>query len=181
MSTSSNNRYQTPLIAIHWIMLLLLAAVYASIELRVLWPKGSDPREAIKALHFMLGLAVLVMVMLRLALRLTLTTPAIQPAPAAWQHLLARVGHAALYAFMVGMPIAGWLFLSAKGKPIPFFGLELPALMAPNADLAHTIGEVHETVGVLGYWVIGLHALAALYHHHVMKDNTLLRMLPSRA
>lgn len=39
---------------------------------------------------------------------------------------------------------------------------------------------MHETVGVAGYWFIALHAAAALFHHHVIKDNTLLRMLPSR-
>ncbi|MCY1376223.1 Cytochrome b561 [compost metagenome] len=88
--------------------------------------------------------------------------------------------HAALYVFMVGMPLAGWLYLSAKGKPVPFFGLELPALMGTDPEAAAWIKEVHETVGVAGYWFIGLHAAAALFHHHVIKDNTLLRMLPSR-
>ena len=36
----------------------------------------------------------------------------------------------------------------------------------------------HERVGSWGYWLIGLHALAGLYHHYVVRDNTLLRMLP---
>ncbi|MBE0588472.1 MAG: cytochrome B [Betaproteobacteria bacterium HGW-Betaproteobacteria-9] len=180
MSVTTTPRYQRPLIALHWIMLLLLAAVYASIELRVLFPKGSDPRETIKALHFMLGLSVLALVTLRLALRLTTSAPAIQPAPSTGQQWLARVMHVALYVFMIGMPLAGWLYLSAKGKPIPFFGLSLPALMNPDAEFAHLVKEVHETVGVAGYWFIGLHAVAALFHHHVIKDNTLLRMLPAR-
>lgn len=180
MSVTTTPRYQRPLIALHWIMLLLLAAVYASIELRVLFPKGSDPRETIKALHFMLGLSVLVLVALRLALRLTTTAPAIQPAPSTGQQLLARVMHATLYVFMIGMPLAGWLYLSAKGNPIPFFGLSLPALISPDAEFSHLVEEVHETVGVAGYWFIGLHAVAALFHHHVIKDNTLLRMLPGR-
>ncbi|MDI9769567.1 cytochrome b561, partial [Pantoea dispersa] len=29
-------------------------------------------------------------------------------------------------------------------------------------------------------WLIGLHAAAALVHHYLIKDNTLLRMMPSR-
>ena len=44
--------------------------------------------------------------------------------------------HLALYLLMIGMPLAGWLILSAAGKPIPFFGLELPALIGPNKELA---------------------------------------------
>ena len=179
-SPALTERYRTPSIVLHWVMLLLMVAVYACIELRELFPKGSDPRENLKALHFMLGLCVLALVGLRVALRFSAPTPRIEPTPPRAQQLMSKLMHAALYVFMVGMPLAGWLYLSAKGKPVPFFGLELPALMGSNPDAAQWIKEVHETVGEAGYWFIGLHAAAALFHHHVIKDNTLLRMLPSR-
>jgi cytochrome b561 len=179
-STPLTGRYRTSTIALHWIMLLLLVAVYASIELRELFPKGSDPRDSIKALHFMLGLCVLALVILRAALRFSVPAPRIEPAPSRVQQLMSTLMHAGLYVFMVGMPLAGWLYLSAKGSPVPFFGLELPALMGKDLETAAWIKEVHETVGEAGYWFIGLHAAAALFHHHVIKDNTLLRMLPSR-
>ncbi|HUX31865.1 MAG TPA: cytochrome b/b6 domain-containing protein, partial [Thiobacillus sp.] len=70
--------------------------------------------------------------------------------------------------------------LSAAGKPIPFFGLELPALIGENKDLGKQIKEVHEFVGTTGYFLIGLHTVAALYHHYIKHDNTLTRMLPGR-
>ena len=79
---------------------------------------------------------------------------------------------------MLVMPILGWLILSAAGKPIPFCGLELPPLIAENKELAKNLKEIHETIGVLGYYLIAIHVLAALYHHHIRKDNTLTRMLP---
>jgi cytochrome b561 len=79
---------------------------------------------------------------------------------------------------MIAMPIAGWAILSAEGKPIPFWGLELPALIAENKELAHTIEELHETAGLVFYYTLALHALAALFHHYIVKDNTLRRMLP---
>ncbi len=171
-----NNRYGSLTIGLHWFMLALLAAVYACIELRVLWPKGSDPRELIKTWHFMLGLSVFALVWVRLAARFAGGTPPIEPAPPAWQNLLAKGVHIALYALMIGMPIGGWLILSASGKPIPFFGLELPALVAPDKALAEQIKEIHETGGGVGYWLIGLHAAASLFHHYIKRDNTLLRM-----
>jgi cytochrome b561 len=80
---------------------------------------------------------------------------------------------------MIGMPLAGWVVLSAAGLPIPFFGLELPPLVGQDKALALQVVELHETVGTFGYWLIGLHALAALAHHYLWKDNTLRRMLPS--
>jgi cytochrome b561 len=79
---------------------------------------------------------------------------------------------------MIAMPILGWLMLSAAAKPIPFFGLELPALIGENKELAKSLKEIHETIGVIGYYLIGIHVLAALYHHHIRKDNTLTRILP---
>ena len=174
------DRYGSLSIAMHWLMLLLLVAVYATINLRELYPKGSDPREAMKHWHFMLGLSVFVLVWLRLALRLSGPTPQIQPTIGVWQHRAAITMHVALYLFMVVMPVLGWLTLSAKGKTIPFFGLELPALVSTNAALADWANEIHETIGTVGYYLVGLHAAAALLHHYVLRDNTLLRMLPRR-
>ena len=128
---TSKQRYPFLSITLHWLMLLLLIAVYSCIELRELYPKGSDPREALKTWHF-----------------------------------------------MIIMPLAGWLILSAEGNIVPFWGLSLPSLVAENEPLAKTIEELHETTGMVGYYLIGLHAVAALFHHYVQKDNTLIRMLP---
>lgn len=172
------NRYNSLSIGIHWLMLLLLVAVYASMELRGLFPKGSDPRDAMKLWHFMLGLSVLGLVLIRLTVRVSSKTPEIQPAPPKWQARSATALHIALYALMIGMPLLGWLTLSASGKPIPFYGLQLPALISENKDLGKQIKEIHETFGTVGYFLIGLHATAAMFHHYVVRDNALRRMLP---
>lgn len=172
-----NDRYGRATIILHWLMLVLLAAVYACIELRELFPRGSDPRNLLKTWHFMLGLTVFSLVWVRLAARLAGGTPPITPPPAALQALAGKVVHVALYALMIAMPIGGWLILSAEGDPVPFWGLTLPPLVGPNEELAELIEEIHETAGTVGYWLIGLHAAAALFHHYVLRDDTLRRML----
>ncbi|MDX1915883.1 MAG: cytochrome b [Methylophilus sp.] len=177
---NTTNRYRSLSIGLHWVMLLLLIAVYACIELREFYPKGSDIREALKSWHFMLGLSVLVLVCIRIYARITAPIPSITPEPAPWQSLSAKLMHIALYALMIGMPLLGWLLLSTSGKSIPFFGIELPALANKNKDLADLIKEIHETGGTVGYFLIGFHALAALFHHYFLRDNTLLRILPKR-
>ncbi|MES2050298.1 MAG: cytochrome b [Pseudomonadota bacterium] len=178
LSLNASERYNKISIGLHWFMVLLLIAVYATMELHEFFPKGSAPRKALLTWHFMLGLSVLAFAITRLVVRLKTTRPAIIPAPPAWQEILAKSMQVALYTLMICMPIAGWLVLSAAGKTIPFFGLELPALIGQNKELAERIVEVHGTVGNVGYFLIGLHALAGLYHHYFMKDNTLRRMLP---
>ena len=175
---NSHERYNTLTIGLHWLMAILLVAVYAFMELRGIFPKGSDPREAMKALHFMLGLSVLLLVLPRLALRLLTATPSIEPEPPAWQQASARLVHLGLYVLMIAMPLAGWLLLSAAGKPIPFFGLHLPALIDKNKELADFIKEIHAVGGEIGYYLIGLYVFAVLFHHYFKHDNTLSRMLP---
>lgn len=176
---NTTDRYSSPSVAMHWLMLLLLVAVYACIELRGMYPRGSDLREALKTWHFMLGLGVFALVFVRLALRLAAgAAPSIRPALPPWQARLAALMHLALYAFLLAMPLLGWLTLSASGKPVPFFGLQLPPLLGADKALAGSLKEIHETIGTIGYYLVGLHAAAALFHHYWTRDNTLLRMLP---
>ena len=179
-ATETRDRYSSLSIFLHWGMLLLITAVYTCILLREYYPKGSDLREGLKMWHFMLGLSVLLLVIIRIIARLWTAKPPIKPEPPAWQLMLARVIHFALYAFMLAMPVAGWLILSSADETIPFFGLELFPLIGPDEALSEQIEELHETVGTVGYYLIGLHAFAALFHHYVVKDNTLRRMLPGK-
>lgn len=169
--------YGRALVVLHWLMALLLVAVYASIELRVFFPKGTEMRDLMKATHFMLGLGVLVMLVLRIAARVSSPAP-VHKATARrdWMALLVAGGHLALYALMLGMPLLGWLVLSAKGKPVPFFGFELPGLIAPDKGLAKSLEDLHVTLGTAGYFLIGTHVTAALAHHYVLKDGLLNRM-----
>lgn len=171
-------RYSTLSIGLHWLMLFLIVAVYAAMELREFFPKDSPERNAMKAWHFTLGLTVLALVVIRIAARFMGPTPPIVPEPPAWQSLLAKLVHLGLYALMVLMPIGGWLILSGEAKAIPFWGIELPPLIGENKDFAELIEEVHEIGGKVGYFLIGLHAAAAIYHHRVVKDNTMRRMMP---
>jgi len=174
------DRYGSLSIAMHWLMLLLIIAVYAAIECREFFPKGSDPRNAFKAWHFSLGLSVFCLVWLRLLLKLIQVSPRIVPTPENWQLKLAKVLHLALYLLMFVMPVLGWLVLSGEGKDILFFGLSLPPLIAENKEVAGIFKEIHEIFGITGYVLIAIHAVAALVHHYVLKDNTLLRILPGK-
>jgi superoxide oxidase len=182
MSIARNQaRYSRAMMLLHWAMLLLIIAVFAFIEGRELFEKGTEAREFMKTTHYMLGLTVLFAVIIRLMVRFSSQIPPIEPAPHWALKRLGQTMHIALYGLMLGMPIAGWLMLSAAGKPIPFFGLELPALIGENEALADQIKDAHKTVGNLAYYLIAAHALAGLYHHYMRRDNTLLRMMPAKS
>lgn len=177
--TTKRQHYATISIVLHWTMFLLIVGGYACILLRENFERGSDLREGLKTWHFIIGLTILLLVIVRIAARLLTVRPPITPQPPARQMLLSKAVHWALYAFMLGMPLLGWTILSAEGKMIPFYGLELFPLVNPDKALADQVQELHETIGTIGYYLIGIHAAAALLHHYFYKDDTLRRMLPA--
>ena len=176
MQPHTASRFRPSLVVLHWLTLVLLVGVYGCIELRVQFPRGSDTRELLKYWHFILGLSVFGVTWVRLAVRAAGNTPAITPAPPAWQSVLARLTALLLYAGMLALPVLGYLTLNAAGKPLLVFGMPLPMLVAANRDLSSQLKELHESIAIAGYFLIGLHALAALYHHYLRGDDTLRRM-----
>jgi cytochrome b561 len=171
------SQYPRTTIALHWGVLLLIAATYAMMELRGIAPRGIL-RDAMKVLHYSFGLTVFALVFARIVIRLRTSEPPITP-PLPWHMKLAATGtHLALYGFMIVMPVLGWATLSAEGKSPIFFGIPLFPITPVNDDLADFFEDAHELVANLGYFLIGAHAAAALYHHYIRKDNTLTRMAP---
>jgi superoxide oxidase len=175
--TQQKKRYGWLSMALHWLMLVLLIAVYTFILFTDNFPKGSDTQVQLKTWHFMLGLTVFVLVWVRLIAKLISPTPLIEPPIARWHDITAKAVQALLYVLMIAIPPLGWLTLSAAGKPIPFYGWQLPSLIAENKDLAETIKGIHEAGATAIYFLVGIHAIAALYHRYLVSGNTMRSML----
>ncbi len=173
------NRYSPGLRTLHWWMALLVAAAYVAIEQRGLFARGTPARAAMMQAHYWVGISVLAFALWRVALRMRHGVPPITPRLPAWQALPAGLLHLLLYAFLLAMPVLGLLTAWSDGKTVqlPFTGAVLPALLAPDPALAERLEDLHGTIGECFYWVIGLHVLAALYHHFMRRDDTLRRML----
>jgi cytochrome b561 len=81
---------------------------------------------------------------------------------------------------LVAVPIAGIVLQFARGDSLSIFGIVDIASPWPARDRAFAEGvkEVHELLAHSLLAVAGLHAVAALVHHWVFGDRTLVRMLP---
>ena len=171
-------RYTASLRRLHWLMAVMIALAYLAIEQRGLFERGTPERFAMVQSHFWLGIGIFVLVWVRLQQRLKHGAPRITPALPGWQNGISHLMHFALYAFFIVMPVLGMMTAWTDGKAImiPFTDIALPALMAENKDLAHQLEELHHDIGEAFYWVIGFHIVAALYHHFIRKDDTLVRM-----
>jgi cytochrome b561 len=169
-------RYSPWVRRFHWIIALLIGAALLLIELKGWFPRGSAARQAMKWGHVQFGLAVLLLMVPRVLVRLRSAVPPITPAPPAWQAMLGKLMHLALLLLAFAIPLLGVSMMFVAGKPWDLLGLSLPVMMAPDAALAHQLKEAHETAGDVLLWLAIAHVAAALYHHFIQRDDTLLRM-----
>lgn len=177
MSDAGNTKFSKLTILLHWAIVLLFIGVYCSMEFRDIFERGTAGRELMKTAHYWFGLSILLLLLPRLLARFSQHTPPIIPSQPHWQHKLAIAVHLALYGLMLLMPLLGWLLMSAEGKELSYFGLQLPALMGPDEVWAERLEELHEIGSKAGYGLILLHVVAALFHHYLLKDNTVKRMM----
>jgi cytochrome b561 len=164
-------------VALHWATVLaIIGLVIVGLTMDDL-PNGPD-KVRIYALHKSTGLTVLALTVARLAWRAIAGAPAMVPMPR-WQRLAAHASHAGLYALLLAMPLSGWLFNSAAGFPLKWFGLvRVPALAAHDPALKALARGWHEGLAYALFVVVAIHVAAALKHHVLNRDATLQRMLP---
>lgn len=169
--------YGWTLIGLHWLTLLLILAAYGLGTVLQDMPL-SPGKLKLYAWHKWIGMLVLFLLPLRAFLRWR--DPFVQGSGlAAWEARLSAAVHAALYTLMLLAPLLGWLHSSAAGFPVVWFGvLPLPDLVGRDKALAETCKELHALSVHLLLALAALHALAALYHHHLRRDDVLARMLP---
>lgn len=184
--TTPNTHYDPLSRVLHWLtaMAVIGAFVVAPEHFGREMHNGLDPATRIDiVLHESLGVLVMVLTLLRL-LWLAVRPAAPSFDMPAWMHLSAKATHGLLWLLLLAVPVSAILTLASEGHPLTLLGGirvdEMPFIaQSPLADMADW-GEVHEFLGNAIIWLSGLHAVAAIYHHRVLKDGVLLAMLPPR-
>jgi cytochrome b561 len=164
-------------LTLHWLTVLMIIGL-AIVGLNMDDLPNGPQKIQVYALHKSVGLTVLVLTLLRLGWRLLAGAPALPPMPR-WQRVAAHASHVALYALLLAMPLSGWLFNSAAGFPLRWFGwVRIPALAAYDPGLKGFAHDLHEGLSKALLVVVVVHVAAALQHHFLYRDATLHRMLP---
>ena len=172
----NSKNYHPASILLHWLVFILVIAAFIAIELKGQFPKGSDARELCKSIHGLFGQLIFLAMVLRLVIRIKYGAPApSNPRPIVVS--LAKVMHWLLYALLLISPVFGILYFQYAGKEINFFGLVWPQFVTPNQETKKFVEGIHEFMGNTLYYLIAIHALAGLWQHYVLKDDTLRRML----
>lgn len=98
-----------------------------------------------------------------------------------WQFKWVRLLHLSFYMWILFLGVSGYLISTAEGDPIQVFSwFEVPSLLTPFDQQAEIAGSIHKWMAYGVMALVGLHALAAIWHHFFLKDNTLKKMLFSK-
>ena len=166
----------------HW----LTAAVIISLFALGLWMVDltyySDWYKTAPHIHRSVGLCLALLTILRIVWRLVNVQPAHLSTHKDWEIKLGHIVHWVLYLGLFLMFFSGYLISTAKGQPVDVFNwFSLPAIVTGDdlgiKNLEDKVGEIHEILAFILIGLASLHAIAALKHHFIDKDSTLLRML----
>ncbi len=176
---NTSSRYGLVAVTFHWATVALVIAAWALGTFDDVLPRGPARAAGLFA-HISAGLAILAMLAVRLAWRIGDPPPQAEAtALGALGERAGQLAHIALYALLIAVPISGIVLQFARGNAVPILGLyEIASPWLANRAFARSVKEVHEVLADALVALAALHAGAALFHHWVLKDRTLLRMLP---
>jgi len=171
--------YDNVAIALHWITALL---VIANFTLAQTWDWFAKPVKGLmEGTHMSFGVLLTIVIFARLIWRV-MPGHQMSSLEAGWVRISSKATHYLLYLLLLAEAGLGFAFRWGAGRPMEFFGLGIPPLIGEIArPLRRELREFHEWIGWAIIVIALLHAAAALYHHYVLKDRVLERMLPGRS
>lgn len=174
---NTSSRYGLVSVLLHWLVAL---AVFGLFGLGY-WMVGLgyyDPwRQTAPDLHKSIGILLFAVMLLRVLWRLLSPAPVALASHGRLTRLASALGHGVLYLGLFGVMISGYLISTADGRGIEVFGLfSVPATLSGIAQQEDIAGVIHEYLAWGLVIFAGVHALAAIKHHLIDRDSTLLRM-----
>jgi cytochrome b561 len=170
--------FTRPMQAMHWITVVLLLGAYSAA-----WMIDTDISSAetdrLVMPHRSFGITILLATGLRLAIRQHARVPPLPPDVPAIQRSAAYASARLLYLTVILQTVLGLIGSMLYGDRIVLFGgVALPFALPVDRALARQVFQPHGVRAWLLLAQIGLHVMAALYHHFVRKDEVMAGMLP---
>jgi cytochrome b561 len=178
--TDLPSRYSSAQKWLHWTMATLIV-IMVTVGLTMTNLADGPTKNTLYELHKSTGIIVLTLALVRVAVRWKRSAPPLEPMPA-WQRMAANASHYSMYVLIVLVPLMGWIATSHCCKPVNLFWtvpVSLPVPDAPTMDASKPLFLVHFTLAFMLAAIVTVHVTAALHHHFVKRDRTLMRMLPT--
>lgn len=174
----TQDRYDRVTIAFHWLTALLVVVLFGTAFAWNYLPREWHLRS-LEGVHVSLGIALAAVLVGRLLWR-AFGGRKLAAAGNGLTAPLSRLVHWLLYAMLAGQVALGFGLRWLQGEDFSFFGLfSIPSLFTPDRALSHQFEDLHNLLGWGLVIVAGGHAVAALVHRYVLKDDVLRRMIPA--
>ena len=162
---------------LHWIVAFLMLSII-SVAWSFAFKAPLDRAEAIPT-HVSIGLIVVLLTLIRLAWRKVSPLPPTPATAPRWTHNVASTGHWLLYALILFQGMIGIWMAALSPVDIRFFNTWDISALAPDSGGALVyLRRVHFAGASLLVIALAGHVAAALWHHFVLRDDVLIRMLP---
>lgn len=175
-----NDRKGYGLVAVflHWLVAVVVIGQFGL----GLWMRSLDYYDTWYRLgpwwHKGIGVTLLGLLLARLLWRWSNPRPAHLPSHKPYERRAAGVAHGLLYLLMFTVMLSGYLISTADGRGLEVFDwFTLPATLSGIEHQEDVAGQVHLYLAWSLIGLAALHALAALKHHFIDRDPTLMRML----
>lgn len=179
MMQQTAETYRTPARLFHWTMAVLVLLMIPAGFLMVQPDIGRDLQNTLFVFHKNVGVLILLLVLLRILYRVFRPPPPLPAAVPAWQARIAGLNHAALYALLVIMPLAGYVRVKAGGFPIEALDAAgVPSLVPRSDALAEAAQAVHFFGALAITALVALHVAAAAHHGILRRDGVFSRIWP---
>lgn len=160
----------------HWLIAILVIGLL-TVGIIMTNIGNSPSKWELYGLHKATGFVVFWLVLARLIWRFINKVPQLPSGLPKWQAIAADLNMKFLYLSLIVMPLSGMMLSLFGGHPISIYGLfTIPAISQKSA-IAPIADDVHVVLAYVFLAAILLHIAAAFYHHFVLRDNVLKRML----
>ncbi|MGH8336172.1 MAG: cytochrome b [Gammaproteobacteria bacterium] len=177
-SAGETMRYGSVAIALHWVMFLLVVWVGILGLMHDTWPKRTQAYWI--NIHAMSGLILWILLISRIVWRIKTPPPHLPTNVGEWSRRLSRPVHLALYGLIFIIPLIGIVTFIWHGRVFDFGLFQINPGVASNRAVFHPTETVHGYLAYALFALVGIHALAALWHGFVRHDDVLRRMWPKR-
>lgn len=169
------SRYGLVSILLHWLMAIAIIGMFFLGQFMVDLDYYSPWYHTAPNLHRGVGVVIGALLVFRFVWKMMNTQP--KGEGSLWELRLAKAVHWLFYLLILGAVISGYLITTADGQGLSFFGLfDIPATLTGDQQ-EEVAGEIHEILASSILLLAALHGGAALKHHFINRDGTLLKML----
>jgi cytochrome b561 len=165
-------------ILLHWLMAAALLGLFALGYFMVGLDYYSPWYNRAPHIHESIGLLFAAALLVRLAARWFNPPPPPLPGLSRTERRMAVAVHWLFYLLMTAVVVTGYTVSSAGERDIPLFSwFSVPTLPLQLEQQEDVAGKWHRWIAWTLVIISLLHGLAALKHHFIDRDRTLLRIL----